>query len=187
MSIYDHIHSAAVSGTVQDIEFFLKKGVDVNAKADKSRTPLHYAASDNSAEIVQYLISKGAKVDAVDEGGASPLEYAIMKGRVEIIKCLADNGANLNADNAQGMPPMFYAVALGRVDVVKCLVESGGTVDPSHMFQAAQQGNIALMQYLKDQGIDVNFKLGGMMTPLSVAEGEGQTEAATWLRANGAR
>lgn len=71
---------------------------------------------------------------------------------------MAGLGIDVNADAGHGMTLMFFAAATGQV---------------------------AIMQCLKALGAEVNVNARGM-TPLSIAESEGQIEAAKWLRANGA-
>ena len=67
------LHSAARSGKIALVKFFVSKGHDVNAKDSFGNTPLHEAAFGGNVRIVKFLISKGADVNAKNVNGIIPL------------------------------------------------------------------------------------------------------------------
>lgn len=92
----DLFHAAA-HGSVDDVQFFIEQGADVNERNDKKRasgisvtnsqgvsivpnindTPLHCAVRLNQdIEVVKYLIEKGANVNAQDDNGKTPFDVA---------------------------------------------------------------------------------------------------------------
>jgi ankyrin repeat protein len=61
------IHEAGANGVLDGVQAELDKGVDVNAKGYKGKTPLHYAAFYGHKETAELLIAGGANVNAKDD------------------------------------------------------------------------------------------------------------------------
>ncbi|WP_455201553.1 ankyrin repeat domain-containing protein [Kaarinaea lacus] len=66
----------------------LDKGVNVNARGVKERTPLMAAAAFNQPEMVKLLLERGADLNASDDEGTTALTVAQNKGNHEIITLL---------------------------------------------------------------------------------------------------
>ena len=66
----------------------IKKGVDVNARGVKGRTPLMAAAAFNKIELIKVLLDNNADSKITDEDGTTALQVAINKGNQEIISLL---------------------------------------------------------------------------------------------------
>lgn len=66
----------------------IKKGVDVDARGVKSRTPLMAAAAFNKIELIKILLENGADPMVVDEDETTALQVAVNKGNQEIISLL---------------------------------------------------------------------------------------------------
>ena len=128
---------------IEMVEYFLSKGVDVNAGGDPAigleTTALHYAAMTGSKEIVELLIENGAKVDARSQNGETPLFRTAIGGAVEAAKVLLINGADVNARNDANDTPLHFAVmersiapmvTFGdRIEIVKLLLTHGAGVN----------------------------------------------------------
>ena len=76
-SSFSNIFEATRHGTVQDVEYFLKNGVDVNINTGQRCTPLHIAARYNRLENAKYLVSQGADVHAINGRNATPRDDAV--------------------------------------------------------------------------------------------------------------
>ena len=88
------IHDAVMNGNIDEVQWQLDAGVDVNEESSKGLTPLHYAASAGHNDIVELLIERGANVNATDSGkGATPLDYAHWKGQMEVVEVLKAHNA----------------------------------------------------------------------------------------------
>ena len=66
----------------------LDKGISVNARGIKDRTPLMAAAAFNKPELVKLLLDKGADATASDDDGFTALQVAENKGNTEVINLL---------------------------------------------------------------------------------------------------
>ena len=161
------IHDAVMNGNIDEVQWQLDAGVDVNEESSKGLTPLHYAASAGHNDIVELLIERGANVNATDSGkGATPLDYAHWRDHEEVIE-------TLNAHNAQrehekggkgiGQSSLIHDAALdGDIDEVQRQLDAG--VDPNlknskgatPLFYAVYGGHLEIVELLITRGADVN-------------------------------
>uniref|UniRef100_A0A1I8GXM6 ANK_REP_REGION domain-containing protein n=1 Tax=Macrostomum lignano TaxID=282301 RepID=A0A1I8GXM6_9PLAT len=93
---------AAALGNVGFCSMMLQKGVDVNARGQKSTTALHAATHEDKSDVVNLLLSRGADVNAADSDGDTPLMLAIMKKHRPLIRLLVERGTNLQWRNKKG-------------------------------------------------------------------------------------
>jgi len=82
----------------------IEKGISVNARGLKDRTPLMAAAAFNRQELVKLLLEKGADVTASDDEGITALQVAESKGNQEIVALLRNAESN-SANSAQTASP----------------------------------------------------------------------------------
>ena len=161
------IHDAVKNGNIDEVQWQLDAGVDVNEENSNGLTPLHYAASAGHNDIVELLIERGANVNATDSGkGGTPLDYAHWGDQEEVIE-------TLNAHNAQrehekggkgiGQSSLIHDAALdGDIDEVQRQLDAG--VDPNlksskgatPLFYAVYGGHLEIVELLITRGADVN-------------------------------
>ena len=161
------IHDAVMNGNIDEVQWQLNAGVDVNEESSNGLTPLHYAASAGHNDIVELLIERGANVNATDSGkGGTPLDYAHWGDQEEVIE-------TLNAHNAQrehekggkgiGQSSLIHDAALdGDIDEVQRQLDAG--VDPNlksskgatPLFYAVYGGHLEIVELLITRGADVN-------------------------------
>jgi hypothetical protein len=86
------LHVAASNGKVNLLEYFLEKGIDVNAGGSLSGgTALNDAAEEGRLDAVKFLVSRGAQLNfPLPE--QNPLFAAIVKGDIETAKFLIQSG-----------------------------------------------------------------------------------------------
>ena len=151
-SPFKDIFEAAEKGMIRDVEYFVKNGVNVNARRDNDGGPngswsaLHFAAAKNSnVEVLKYLVSQGANVKARNGGwGWEPVHLAAMHNTVEILQCFLSLGYDVNAKSDHNELTLLHCAAWANPDV-------------------------AVVKYLVSQGADVNAKNGHSMTPIHEA------------------
>ncbi|KAM0858531.1 hypothetical protein ACQ4PT_047765 [Festuca glaucescens] len=117
------LHTAALLGYSEIVEFLLSRGADVDAISDLG-TPLAVAALRGYASIVKILLQNnadgGTKVSC-DNPFDNPLVKAAEKGLTEAIKCLLEAGANPNVHDTFGRLPIELAAEYGTREDVEIL------------------------------------------------------------------
>lgn len=132
--------------TKEQLETFIRYGVDLNSLDEQGRTLLHYAVY--SKELMLILLDNGVKVNAQDYQGATPLhELMSMRvrgkrawnGSLEEIVFLLDNEADVTIRDNNGRSPLFYTtICCPRY--LRCKAESDSTLKRNkqllkHIFQ----------------------------------------------------
>ncbi|KAM0843914.1 hypothetical protein ACQ4PT_057402 [Festuca glaucescens] len=117
------LHSAAIRGHSEIVEFLLSRGADVNA-ISVTGTPLCVASFKGHASTVKILLQHnadgGANVSSASPGD-NPLVKAAEKGLTEAIKCLLEAGANANVLDMYGRLPIELAAEYGTREDVEIL------------------------------------------------------------------
>ncbi|KAM0886503.1 hypothetical protein ACQ4PT_029615 [Festuca glaucescens] len=113
------LHTAALLGYSEIVEFLLSRGADVDAISDLG-TPLAVAALRGYASIVKILLQNNA--DASCQFG--PLTLALQKSSVSCMKLLIQGGTNVSCDNPLDNP-LVKAAEKGLTEAIKCLLEAG--------------------------------------------------------------
>lgn len=85
------LHLAVSTGDKEKVQHLLAKGVDVDSKDEKGRTPLHIVGGHK--EIAEILLQYGADVNAVDNEGFTPLGRAISSDQITTAAFLISKGA----------------------------------------------------------------------------------------------
>ncbi|EAX98993.1 hypothetical protein TVAG_432020 [Trichomonas vaginalis G3] len=90
-------------------EYFISRGVDINAQNEEGKTVLYYASSEERGEMVEFLISKGADINAKDKNDENPLHGAAYMDNIDAAKSLISHGANINETDNDGATPLDQA------------------------------------------------------------------------------
>ncbi|MES2206489.1 MAG: ankyrin repeat domain-containing protein [Pseudomonadota bacterium] len=105
----------------------LDAGVNANAKNKEGQTPLHYAARFNDTMSARLLLKYKANVDGLNNIGETPLMIAAIQGHLEMVKLLHRYGAQINP--ATDWTPLSYAASGGFIPVIEYLIQNGADLD----------------------------------------------------------
>ena len=183
------IFDAAQWGTVNDVFFFLTRGVNVNQSDTNGRTPLHLSAlrSNPDAEIVRLLLERGAgpSIPARCHDGWTPLHEAAGHAGLTAVRYLVERGAEIDVlDPNLGRTPLHCA-AISNSDgaVLGYLVEKGAILNrrdkhgetPLHL--AAKFNSEEVLRYLVSlPQIETRPENTNGKTPLDVASTEAKKQ-----------
>jgi ankyrin repeat protein len=186
--------SAVAANDVAGVNAFLNAGMNPNTKDEETATPVLVAAAvRDHDEMVRALLQGGADVNAKDFGGYTALLRALEKeSEASAALLLAQTTLDLNAQGANGMTALNWCVLGDREGSVQKLLERGANPNLSDkdgdgpLHNAAQRGDVKLLDLLLAAGANANAKnkLGG--TPLMWAAVYGHEPAASLLMAKGA-
>lgn len=172
----------------------LDAGIDISYRHPSYGTALSWAANCGRVELVRMLIDRGADVNAGLKKNESPIVQAMMGGHHEIVKILFNAGADVNSKNFGGWGLLEYASEQKDEELVQAILDRQKTAEKSNkdvgeaLSEAAQKGNISMLQLLLKNGADLEARnRWGHETPLMKAAYYGQVEAVAWLLDHGAK
>ena len=212
------ITSAAMNGHLNVVAFLLDKGADITAGRFGAGTPIREAALAGHLGVVQLLLARGANIEADGRGCSTPLSAAAEGGHLDVVDYLLDMGASVDADvyhqgNPIGVaaskgylamvkllvkrsalidtgspPPLFFAVWSGQHEVVEYLCQQGVNVNngATPIYTAAAMGNLRIVQILHRYGADLNAAVGQTGNALSAARSRRHFLVADYLAEHGA-
>ena len=148
--------------------YLIEKGADLSIRAKTGHTAL-MAGAVSSEELFDLLVSKGADMSVKLEDGTSAFTLSITGVLSEYIglgiaKKLLDHGTDVDE-----------AANSGSTEGYTCLIMAAGNQRPD------------IVQFLIDEGANVNAKAGDGTTPLSIAEKRDDPEMVALLKKLGAK
>ncbi|KAJ1262919.1 hypothetical protein BS78_09G145400 [Paspalum vaginatum] len=154
--------TAAQSGDLPTMKYFLDHGGDLMKTDEKGRTVLHHAVCTGSCKVTELLLSKGVPVD-VDLGCGTPLYHAATNGQDKTVKILLDHHANPNTVFRDICTPLFGAIICRSLKCIKLLIKAGADVDGKGSalsplcFTTMQGGYTNFVKFLLKAGADPNI------------------------------
>ena len=88
---YTPLHTAAKEGQTAKVWALIKKGANLEAKAD-GYTPLHWAAQNGHEAVAKLLIDNKANLEAKDKWEYTSLHLAAQNGHKDVAKLLRKHG-----------------------------------------------------------------------------------------------
>jgi ankyrin repeat protein len=184
---------SALAGDLEAVQFFLDRGVDVNAtfRSDKEgNTPLMLASAQLNVPMAAQFLKRGADPNAATKapgggangpsglGGLTALGMAVPYGSPELVRTLLDGGARADVRDNRGLTPLMLAVASENQDpeVVRMLLAAGA--DPAVKSEAGETALDWARKYANPATLAL-FKSGatppptsGSGKPVTVSDGE---------------
>ncbi len=76
---------ATEGGNLAEMQVFLRRGAEINARNAQGWTPLHVAAAGGDPAVVALLLQHGADVQAQSYIGTTPLDTALSRGGKKVV------------------------------------------------------------------------------------------------------
>ncbi|NXT48381.1 RN5A ribonuclease, partial [Pluvianellus socialis] len=157
------------------VEELLKKGADVNSKAEGGWTPLQSAVQTGNEYLVQLLLDKGACLHARKDNGGTAFIEAAAVGNMNILKLLFDLGVDINDHDDNGFTAFMEAAWYGREEALKFLYSKGAKVNlrravseekaklhkggATALMDACRERHFSIVKTLvQEMGADVNIR-----------------------------
>lgn len=184
------MYLAALNGNAELITLLLDAGVDANAALPGGETAVMTAARTGSADAVEVLLDQGADIFAREStGGQTALMWAVLENHVPVVELLLEHGADVNAATMARpprgwQPPDIGYRASAAVVIPFAIATPDGGMTP--LLFAIRNGNMAMTQYLLEQGAELELASANSTSPLLLALLNGQVDIATMLLERGA-
>ncbi|XP_037804224.1 ankyrin-3-like [Penaeus monodon] len=153
------LHKAVAAGSLVEVRRILDLGANLNLQSvvdgEDGRQALHTAALFGHTGILRELLQKGADKDGRDGRGNTVVHYAALHEDPHLLR-------NLHLEN---------------IDVASAVNFSGETA----LHIAASEGNLRVLEWLLQKGVNVNHKNAVGMTAEEVAASKRQYRAAEIL------
>ena len=148
-----------------------KDKVDIKATDENGWTALHWSSQVETLEIAKVLLDLGADIDAESKSKRTPLDCAAGKGYEALVRLFLkrreDNNINPTAIDKKSSSKAKVALMPENRRSSVYLGDDG--VRSLMLFEAAQEGNEALVGRLLDQGTRANQTHNRNWTALHVA------------------
>jgi uncharacterized protein len=102
-------------------------GLNPNARNQEGQKLLHIAVKKSDATSARLLLKQGAEVDGLNKYGETPLMLAAIQGQLEMVKLLHRYGALINP--ATDWSPLCYGASGGFIPVIEFLIQNGADLD----------------------------------------------------------
>jgi ankyrin repeat protein len=115
-------------GKVEQTQYALDWGADINTVDDNKNTALHFASQDGHYTVIEELLNgmseeqRVALINATNNYGSTALHIASFKGHTKIVKLLLENGADIDKVDNNGWTALHVASQDGHDTVVNILL-----------------------------------------------------------------
>jgi ankyrin repeat protein len=170
-------------GQIEVIQYFLSKGVNVNAANEEGNTVFMNAAATNADTATLALLrSKTTDINKTNKNGATALTLAVRSNSADIVKYLIKEGAKTNIADAKGATLVYYLfesytpAASKNFEAKLALLQANGVKmttpmqDGNTLYHlAVAKNDIGLVKLVQPFGVDINAKNKEGMTALHKA------------------
>ena len=160
----DALRAAASKGCFPAVRFLVEEGVNKTDADKDGQTPLMLATQNDHLAVVQFLEEPQPTDSDKDDmllakkglNTRDALRAAAKRGAVDAVRFLVEEGVSKDDGNVVGWTPLMFAAYNGQLAVVQYLLEQGVDINNGDipLVLAAATGHFAVVQYLLEQGAD---------------------------------
>lgn len=142
-------------GRVAFVHRLVAKGADVTAVDANKDGAVHYAVRRGNISVLNAMIVKN-DVDARNAKGETALFDAARSNQPALVEALVAAKADATLCATNGASALDAACKAGSRDVLDALASAGSEYGPEQLIIAAENGRLAVAQWLVAKGVDVN-------------------------------
>ncbi|XP_067888757.1 transient receptor potential cation channel subfamily A member 1b [Heterodontus francisci] len=188
----------------EGLSILLEHGALLCKQNRLGRFPVHEAAFSGAEKTLEIILQKGEElgnsrekhINYHDEGLHTPLHLALLGGKIGTIKICIDNGAKIDLPEKNKSTALHFACTQGAVEAVKLMLSKykgendilhlQDDIEQTPLHKAATYDCSELVEYLIEQGSDLNMVDSECRTPLLWAALHGAWNTVTFLVTRGA-
>ena len=183
--------------TDADLDYFLNKGFDINTTDTKGNGIFNYAAKKGNIDFLKTLVARGVAYKNLASDGGNAFMFAAQGGRgysnsLAVYEYLQSLGLEANVVTKQGTTPL-HRLAYSNKDaaIFNFFINAGVDVNQKDksgttaFHNAAARNNLAIVQLLAKQLIDINTVNDKGQTPLMLAVGGNDISVVQYILDNG--
>jgi ankyrin repeat protein len=188
------LHAAAYSGSVDQLQWLIDKGVDLETTDRSGRTAVHVAVYASQNDALEALAKAGADLNALEYQAYDIVTIAAVADDMELLDLAISLGASAsNITSPYDGTALIAAAHLGHHEIVKSLIRAGAPLDHINnlgwtaLIEAVILGDggpdhIETVWALVEAGADKSIPDRDGITPLQHAVRANYTEIADILR-----
>ncbi|QDF97594.1 hypothetical protein CJ010_14135 [Azoarcus sp. DD4] len=192
---YTGLHAAAWLGDTARVAALVAKGIDIEARDGRGRTPLHVAAHGRRREVIALLAKAGADLNALEYDRYDAVTIAaVADDEATLAQLLALGASARQVTSRYDGTALIAAAHLGHDGVVRQLIAAGAPLDHVNnlhwtaLIEAVVLGDggarhVATVKALLDAGADRRLTDRSGVTPLEMARRRGYREMVDLLQA----
>ncbi|PID45184.1 MAG: hypothetical protein CSB47_09980 [Proteobacteria bacterium] len=120
----EDIHDIAESGSIEDMQILLKKGININTLDEDDNTPLHFSIDRKEPEMTLFLLENGADPTIQNDEGYTALHLSVLYQNIEIAEAILKRFPQVvNIESEEWGSPLLQA--LQNIEMVKLLIAYG--------------------------------------------------------------
>jgi ankyrin repeat protein len=162
-NIEDLFLEAADLGDVDLVKFFLQKGVNINSVDERGNTALNLAVQRDRVKVVDFLLESGADINIANHSNFHPITTAITSGSEYFTEILLDRNAIISQRTIEAFQQLRTDYNKNNNhDRTNLIVLTRGAINLDEdsrnrlFLEAAKVGQIGVLNFLLDSGVDVN-------------------------------
>ncbi|XP_078329510.1 uncharacterized protein LOC111115061 [Crassostrea virginica] len=184
------VHYAAQSGNIELFKFLVNEKKEIlYFKTDKRQTVLHQAAFCGNLELSKYLLEIEPNfLSETDADNGTVLHYAACGGDVQLFKLFVEMGVDPTFKDTRGQSALCSSCYWGKLSMCKYLI-----AEYSHLLadlddegysvahEAASSGNVQLLTFLQEKGVNLQLRTNHGHTTLHLASENSHIAACKYL------
>jgi len=171
----------------------VERGADINLITPDGVTALSYAVEADDKDVFEYLLDRGAKLPKLGSYGADrAIEFGVRNGNLNCLESYGLSRIDALFRNEARMTLAHFAAESGTPEFIARLAELGAPAGEPDIYgwtplhTAASKGNLPVVRWLVQRGVDKNARTVDGKTPFLLAREENRTETADYLISVGA-
>ncbi len=173
----------------EQVQVFIDQGADLNSVTEYAESALRVASNNGRFDVVAMLLAAGADKEQL---GWTDTVFEVAYGDVLGIRQSLQDRQNLEIGDFWERTPFLFAIQCGDIQKAALLLELGasrhavGRCGKPATAYAIQNNHVAMLDWLLDQGFDIELGDNFGCTPIITAAELGRLDCLRLLIARGA-